>query len=852
MSQDRAASESRVDRAGAFGVVLVYAVCASLWILLSDKAVEFIFSDPQAILLASMIKGWLFVLVTSFLLFYLLRRVTRFRPAPANAPESKSMRGPWLILAMIITALVGAGILNVISHEGATETARLQAIADLKAKQIADWLAERRGDGDFIASSAYYGRLYEQWHAGDTTSAQTLLQRLELYATLRLRGSASLLDPHGAVLLAGTLAPGDIPAEEKALARTVSKSRGIQLFGPYRDSHGLARLDMLVPLAVSTGQVPLAVLHIDLSAWLYPTLKAWPAPSESGETLLVRRDGAHALFLNDLRHRSGAALSLRLPLAQDRLLAAQVLNSGVDHQAVLHGEDYRGQAVIGVAREIAGTDWHLIAKMDRNELYAQALHESIWLAFGGLLALFMSASGLSLLRQREQLAVARATQAAQAQSLDALKLLGTIADCSDDAILAKDLEGRYLLFNRAAEFHTGKLAGEVLGKDDIYLFPRAEAEYLRDLGRRVVDNDRVITEAMELSTPRGPRVFLATHGPLHDEQGKVIGLYGISRDITEQRAAEERIAEETRRFRFLLDSSRDGIVIVNHEHRVIQANRRFAEMLGHDPRDLPGMHTWDFDADHDEAGIRDGFSPLQDRVFETRHRRKDGSVFDVEVSGTHALWDGEDLVLCICRDISERKQAEKSLRDAEARWIMAIDSAGHGVWDWNPNDDRVYFSPGWKAMLGYADSEIGNDLREWSERVHPEDLGRCLRELERHFRGETETYICEHRLRRKDGAYIWILDQGRVVARDADGKPTRVIGTHTDIDLTKAAETHLLEQSHELEVRNEELQRFNQLMIGRELDMIELKRRVNALAKRLGEAEPYDLGFADEATESAP
>ena len=141
--------------------------------------------------------------------------------------------------------------------------------------------------------------------------------------------------------------------------------------------------------------------------------------------------------------------------------------------------------------------------------------------------------------------------------------------------------------------------------------------------------------------------------------------------------------------------------------------------------------------------------------------------------------------------LAERQRLERTLLDQEQRWRRALDAGGQGVWDWDTVTDRVYFSPLWKAMLGYAEEEIGDRLAEWESRVHPEDLPVCHRELQRHFAGETPSYRSEYRMRCKDGRYHWIVDQGMVCEWTADHQPRRVLGTHTDITWRKEAEAQL-------------------------------------------------------------
>ncbi|MBN2080636.1 PAS domain S-box protein [bacterium] len=131
---------------------------------------------------------------------------------------------------------------------------------------------------------------------------------------------------------------------------------------------------------------------------------------------------------------------------------------------------------------------------------------------------------------------------------------------------------------------------------------------------------------------------------------------------------------------------------------------------------------------------------------------------------------------------------EQALRQSEERWQFALHGAGDGLWDWDAQTNKVFYSGQWKAMLGYADAEIGDSLEDWKRLVHPEDLAHVMEAIEQHFSGQTPVYHNEHRLRCKDGSYKWILDRGKVISRTAEGDPLRVIGTHTDISDRKRAE----------------------------------------------------------------
>lgn len=125
-----------------------------------------------------------------------------------------------------------------------------------------------------------------------------------------------------------------------------------------------------------------------------------------------------------------------------------------------------------------------------------------------------------------------------------------------------------------------------------------------------------------------------------------------------------------------------------------------------------------------------------------------------------------------------------TLADSAERSAFALQGTGDGIWDWDLTTNRVYYSPEWKRMLGYAEDEIDDDLEEWEQRVHPDDRDEAVASIEAHLRGETPFYESIHRIRCRDGQYRWMLDRGKAVSRTPGGLPTRLVGTYTDIDQT--------------------------------------------------------------------
>jgi PAS domain S-box-containing protein len=138
------------------------------------------------------------------------------------------------------------------------------------------------------------------------------------------------------------------------------------------------------------------------------------------------------------------------------------------------------------------------------------------------------------------------------------------------------------------------------------------------------------------------------------------------------------------------------------------------------------------------------------------------------------------------RSEAGRRQAEEALRLSEARWQFALEGAGDGVWDWDIEHDRVYYSRVGHAVLGYAEGEVGTRIGDWSALIHPDDLDACVAATMRHLRGEDAMMISRHRARASDGQYRWVLLRGKVIDRDPDGRARRAVGVVTDMSAALA------------------------------------------------------------------
>ncbi|WP_084203370.1 sensor histidine kinase [Psychroserpens damuponensis] len=148
----------------------------------------------------------------------------------------------------------------------------------------------------------------------------------------------------------------------------------------------------------------------------------------------------------------------------------------------------------------------------------------------------------------------------------------------------------------------------------------------------------------------------------------------------------------------------------------------------------------------------------------------------------------------------------------DKRWQIALENTNVGLWDYDIIKNEVYYSKESKMLLGFEEHELSNSVTEWDRRVHPEDSETYFNDFNAHVNGSLDTYRNEHRILCRDGQYKWILDKGKIIEKNAQGKPTRIIGTHTDITYRKKKEVQSERYLQLITSQNERLHNFTHIV----------------------------------------
>ncbi|TIS48781.1 PAS domain S-box protein [Mesorhizobium sp.] len=259
------------------------------------------------------------------------------------------------------------------------------------------------------------------------------------------------------------------------------------------------------------------------------------------------------------------------------------------------------------------------------------------------------------------------------------------------------------------------------------------------------------------------------------------------------------IAESEQRFRRAMEDSAVGVAIVGLDGRIVQTNPAFAAMLGYSRAEIETLTFFQITHPDDQQLGRETMVALKEGKidsfhFEKRYLKKDGTPVWAQLAGSVIREEetGRPLYLVSqIEDIDARKQAEARIAEAETRWNFALTSAGQGVWSLDMRKGGTTYSETWVRMLGYDDGELDGDPDRWLTMIHPDDRERVAEADRAHLADETAFFEAEFRMRHKNGHWVWILDRGKAIERDGEGRLIRAIGSLTDITERKEAEERL-------------------------------------------------------------
>lgn len=465
----------------------------------------------------------------------------------------------FLLLSM---GIVAAGYFSFQSHKkhffvGVEK--QLAAVAELKMNELTNWRQARLKEAGLFFENYNFSERVVNFleNPNDNETLRRLQNWIEKVQNASQYDRVFLLDEQFNVRM--SIPDSSEPAEASVVqnaAEALSTGKIVFQDFYYEEMGEAIHLSILVPLFTEGNNrrvLGVLVFQITPQIYLYPFIAHWPIPSQSAETLLLRLEGDHVLFLNPLRFQPDAALKSRIPLSQEDVLSVKAIIS--EGEIIVDRVDYRNVPSIGVLRAVPDSPWFLIARMDWSEAI-KPLYAHLWemVGFIGILILGLGACIGLLWRDRQ----ARFYMA-QYESSEALRIsesrFRAIIDNTKNIVWVKDLEGRFLIINQYAEQLMKKPIEDIIGRTVFDLFPSNLAEEFARNDRQVIQSG-IMEEFLESSVSENSKsTFLSVKFPLFDSNNQCYALGAICTDITKIIESEAQIIKLNRIYALLSETN---------------------------------------------------------------------------------------------------------------------------------------------------------------------------------------------------------------------------------------------------------------------------------------------------------
>ncbi len=363
------------------------------------------------------------------------------------------------------------------------------------------------------------------------------------------------------------------------------------------------------------------------------------------------------------------------------------------------------------------------------------------------------------------------------------------------AMVDRDL--RYLCASRRWRETTGNADEPIVGKLHRDVYPNLPDKwwgiYKRCLAGAVERSDRD-TWFLADGTP----IYLRWEvRPWHDAAGNIGGLLMFSDNITSLVHAEERERRSAGLLRSFFTYSPFSMGVMEldgDDYRFVQVNKVTASHFGRQsPSELEGLSPREMGRSNEQVAfwVRHLKQALIDGSASFEFTVSDNLILAVHISPTPSPPSSLPRFCFVVREITEERRALQALAASEERLKFALEATEEGIWDWNLVTGHLFSSPQVAEQLGYDPRKMMPTFEFWNTITHPDDLPGIVQALEDHFARKTEAFELEYRFRHRDGHYIWYFGRAKVVKRDAQGKPLRLVGAHVDITRRRAVQEEL-------------------------------------------------------------
>jgi PAS domain S-box-containing protein len=632
-----------------------------------------------------------------------------------------------VFIALIVVGLVVGGYWHYRSEREffkANHYKEIAAVAEMKSDQVNRWLRERFSDARNVMSGPVVRNAIAEIHRnpGAPGPRAAIRKRLVDMWEGGMYENIYLLATDGRILLSlkEDAEPQNLPIN-RVVEEAVAGGKPV-LRDFYARLNGDVFIDVVAPV-MDPGGKPLAVIVLQGNAkeFLYPLIQFRPFPSKTSETLLVRIEGKDVLFLNDLRHRPGTALSLRIPLTQTDLPAVQAV---LGRRGMFEGRDYRGVEVLADLRPLPGTPWFMVNKMDASEARQEVRYRvGVVIVVGSLFILLIGATVAYFYR------TVREDERKQTEKVLKGQLAfqeGIVEGAAEGICVCHNVPDyphvSFTVWNSRMKEITGYSMEEInrLGwYQAVYPDPDLQARAIERMDR-MRHGDNLKGEEWEITRSDGEKRLVSISTSILQGEKETVHVLALMQDITERKQAVEELRRSENRFATVFRASPVCISLTRlSDGYFLDINDAFLRLFGYDREQVIGrdplmLNMW---AKPDDRARMVGILRERNRIdgFETTFRTKSGEIRNVIVISEVIDVAGEQYILGLTLDITDRKKAEENYQtlfremlDGFAQHEIICDAKG------DPADYRfLAVNPAFGRITGLkVENIVGRTVKE--------------------------------------------------------------------------------------------------------------------------------------------
>jgi PAS domain S-box-containing protein len=469
----------------------------------------------------------------------------------------------------------------------------LSTISEIKSGQIVQWRIDRLGSADFLKENILFTRKLEDYIREPFNSAlkeDILISFRSLIKNFDYR-NILLLDTTGRVILSFPGQDSLISDHLRPLIPGIVRERKVKLTDIHVASLvSFVHMDLIVPI-MKNENAPvegLLILRLDPEEFLYPLISSWPASGKTAESFLIRQDGDNVVFLSDLPYMEGNQILTRRPVSEPLSPCAMAVK-GV--KSTSDAIDYKGHHVVASMNKIPDTGWYLIAKIDREEVLTPLKGQInmfliilflLILASGLIIRFFIWNQRVRFYRERHEYEQDRFTIMKQAE--DTLKeseeRFRKLFEDSPFSMVMTDQQLRILKANNSFCRMTGYEEGELLDSTFRKFTPSEQAEKDEENIKMLISRESSVYQTEKPYIRKdGTTIWgMTTISTVRDNKGEIKFFLAMIEDITSKREASEELEKSFSLLRATIESTADGILVVNSFGKVVLYNKKFVEM----------------------------------------------------------------------------------------------------------------------------------------------------------------------------------------------------------------------------------------------------------------------------------